>query len=86
MLLMDALCKCYDLSLMIGATGVIVDAENDTARAWYIKRGFAPFEDNPTRLFLPMNTIEIMLGATNGLGSKADENRAKSNTKPIQLK
>jgi predicted GNAT family N-acyltransferase len=58
LLLVDALRNCYQLSNSIAATGVIVDAIDEEAKAWYEKFGFVPFPNNPMRLYLPMKTIK----------------------------
>lgn len=56
-LLVEALRRCHELSQKIGATGVIVDAIDEKALAWYQRFGFIQFPESRNRLFLPMHTI-----------------------------
>lgn len=57
-LLMDALYRSLQASHQIAALAVIVDAKDERAAAFYRHYEFTPFEDQPNRLFLPMNIIE----------------------------
>jgi GNAT superfamily N-acetyltransferase len=57
-LLMDALHRSLKLSEQIASTGVVVDAKDDAARAFYRKYGFIELPKVNKRLFLPMGTIE----------------------------
>ena len=61
-LLIDALQRSLDLSGSLGAHAVAVDALDDSAVAFYVKYGFAPLLDSPQHLFLPVATIEKVLG------------------------
>jgi len=61
-LLLDALQRSLDLSGNLGAHAVEVDALDDSAIAFYVKYGFAPLLDNPKHLYLPLATIEKVLG------------------------
>ncbi len=61
-LLLDALQRSLDLSDNLGAHAVEVYALDDPAVAFYVKYGFAPLLDNPKHLYLPMATIEKVLG------------------------
>jgi GNAT superfamily N-acetyltransferase len=56
-LLLDALRRCQRLADEVGVRAVEVDALDATARAFYLKYGFIPLEDDPNHLFLPMSTI-----------------------------
>lgn len=56
-LLMDALTRCLRVSEEIAIFAVIVDAKNDQAKAFYLKYGFIPLEDQELSLFLPVSTI-----------------------------
>ena len=51
------LAKAYQISSDIGCAGIVVDAKNDDAKAYYELFKFIPFTANPMRLFLPMATI-----------------------------
>jgi ribosomal protein S18 acetylase RimI-like enzyme len=57
-LLMDALYRSLKLSEQIASTGVVVDAKDDAARAFYRKYGFIELPKIDKRLFLPMATID----------------------------
>jgi GNAT superfamily N-acetyltransferase len=56
-LLVDALRRALDGSRRIAAMAVIVDAKDDTARAFYEHYGFQRFITDPYRLFITMGTI-----------------------------
>ena len=55
---MDALHRSFKLSEQVASTGVVVDAKDETARAFYKKYGFIELLKIDKRLFLPMATIE----------------------------
>jgi len=57
-LLMDALYRSLKLSEQVASTGVVVDAKDEAARAFYRKYGFIELPKIDKRLFLPMGTIE----------------------------
>lgn len=57
-LLMDALYRSLKLSEQIASTGVVVDAKDEAARAFYLKYGFIDLPKVDKRLFLPMATID----------------------------
>jgi ribosomal protein S18 acetylase RimI-like enzyme len=61
-LLLDALQRAIDLSAGLGVHAVEVDASDDAAAAFYRKYGFTPLLDNPLHLYLPVATIENVLG------------------------
>lgn len=61
MLLLDALRRSWEQSAIIGAVAVIVDAKDDSARAFYQHYDFTPVLDDEYRLYLPMKTIERMM-------------------------
>ena len=42
----------------IGLVGMMVDAKNDEAKAYYSQYGFIPLPDNSLSLFLPIKTIQ----------------------------
>lgn len=64
LLLADALRRCLALAEQLGIHAVAVDAIDEPARAFCIKYGFLPLEDNPLHLYLPISTIEDSLGET----------------------
>ena len=57
-LLMDALYRSLALSEQIASTGVIVDAKDELAHAFYLKYGFIDLPKVDKRLFLHVATIE----------------------------
>ena len=56
-LLVDALQRAFLGSRQVASWAVIVDAKIE-ARNFYLKYGFIPLPNRPSRLFLPMKTIE----------------------------
>ena len=58
-LLVDAFAKAIRLSEDIGVFGVTVDALNESAKAFYLKYGFIPLEDNELSLFIALKNILI---------------------------
>jgi GNAT superfamily N-acetyltransferase len=61
-LLLDALQRTLDLSSGLGVHAVEVDALDDAAAAFYRKYGFTPLLDDPLHLYLPISTVEDLLG------------------------
>jgi predicted N-acetyltransferase YhbS len=61
-LLLDALERSLHLSASLGVHAVKVDALDDSAAAFYRKYGFTPMRDKPLHLFLPIATVEQLLG------------------------
>ena len=62
-LLMDALSKIHNASeTVLGIFAVVVEAKDDTAASFYKHLGFIPFRDTPRKLFLPMKTIQELMG------------------------
>ena len=57
-LLMDALRRSLELSKQVASAGVIVDAKDDSAAAFYRRYGFLDLPNVERRLFLPMGTIQ----------------------------
>ncbi|HYI14146.1 MAG TPA: GNAT family N-acetyltransferase [Thermomicrobiales bacterium] len=60
LLLYDALRQALEHSPVIAAVAVVVDALDDSARAFYERHDFIPFPSNPLKLYLPMKTIRQM--------------------------
>lgn len=60
-LLRDALLRSLENSKSVGAMAVIVEAENEKARQFYLKYGFIQFPDHANKLFLPMKTLETAI-------------------------
>ena len=57
-LLMDALHRTLQHSLGVASAGIIVDAKDAAALAFYKKYGFLELPRIERRLFLPMGTVE----------------------------
>jgi GNAT superfamily N-acetyltransferase len=54
LLLGDALRRVTDVARQVASTGLLVDAIDDAAVAFYATFGFVAFVESPRRLFLPM--------------------------------
>jgi GNAT superfamily N-acetyltransferase len=61
LLLMHALTKATDASLLMGIFAVDVIAIDDNAAAFYRRYGFAPLLDRPRHLFLPLKNLRALL-------------------------
>ena len=57
-LLVDALHRSWQLSKQVASVAVVVDAKDDTAVSFYKHFDFIPLPTSPSRLFLPMRSIE----------------------------
>ena len=57
-LLVDALLRIVRVSIEIGVFAVRVDAIDDSARNFYLKHEFIPFQDQSLSLFLPLETVK----------------------------
>ena len=57
-LLMDALHRSWQVSRQVASVAVVVDAKDRRAVEFYTRYEFIPFDDVPTKLFLPMRVIE----------------------------
>jgi hypothetical protein len=60
--LLDALQRALDLSRVLGVHAVAVDAIDDSAAAFDRKYGFTALLDDPLHLYLPISTVEKILG------------------------
>jgi predicted GNAT family N-acyltransferase len=61
-LLMGALKKSLEHSRNIASLAVVVDAKDEKAAAFYRRYGFIDLADHHDRLFIPMKTVEELLG------------------------
>jgi predicted GNAT family N-acyltransferase len=61
LLLMDALYRSWRNTAEVASVGVLVEALDDTARAFYLHHGFTELQDHPNKLFIAMATIEKAL-------------------------
>jgi GNAT superfamily N-acetyltransferase len=59
-LLLDALRRSLGQSAHIASAGVVVDAKDEKAAAFYLRYGFTPILDADHHLFLPMKTVQQM--------------------------
>jgi GNAT superfamily N-acetyltransferase len=60
--LMRAACgRALAASETVAAWGVIVDAKDERAKAFYERFGFKPFPNRPNRLYLTIKTLRDML-------------------------
>jgi predicted GNAT family N-acyltransferase len=57
-LLLNALKKSCDISRQVATIAVVVDAKGDDAVNFYRRYGFAEFQTDPLKLYLPMESIE----------------------------
>jgi ribosomal protein S18 acetylase RimI-like enzyme len=57
-LLMDALYRSLRLTEQVASTGIVVDAKDQAARAFYCKYGFIELPKIDKRFLLPMGTVE----------------------------
>ena len=62
-LLMGALARALEHSKHIASVAVVVDAKDDRASEFYRSYGFIELPEHPNRLFIPMQTIEELLGS-----------------------
>ncbi len=60
-LLIDALRRVVDAADLVGCTGIIVDAKDDSAERFYAKYDFVTIgaETWPHRMFLPLATAKL---------------------------
>jgi hypothetical protein len=56
--LMDALYRSWRNTSQVASVGVVVDALDENARAFYTHHEFIPLEDHRDKLFIAMATIE----------------------------
>jgi hypothetical protein len=61
---MDALNRCWRNIEQVASVGIVVEALDETARAFYLHHEFAPLQDHPNKLFLAMATIGKAFKAT----------------------
>jgi hypothetical protein len=63
LLLADALHHSWRASAQIASVGVVAEAINDGARAFYLHHEFMPLPDHSRKLFMPMQTIATAFGS-----------------------
>jgi predicted GNAT family N-acyltransferase len=57
LLLIDALRKSLDAATQVASLAVIAEAIDERALSFYLKYGFQQFEQEPMKLYLPMNSV-----------------------------
>jgi GNAT superfamily N-acetyltransferase len=57
-LLMDALFRSWTSTAAVASAGVVAEAIDDAARAFYLRHEFIPLVDQPRKVFLAMRTIQ----------------------------
>jgi len=62
LLLMDALHRSWTNTAEVASAGVVAEAIDDSARAFYIHHEFIPLPDHPRRLFIAMGTLQKIFG------------------------
>jgi len=60
LLLVNALHRSLSSAKQVGAMAVVVDAKDEQAARFYRHFDFLPFQENPLRLFVPMQHIAQM--------------------------
>jgi predicted GNAT family N-acyltransferase len=63
-LLMDALYRSWKNTSQVASIGVVVEALDEDARAFYIHHEFRSLKDHPDKLFIAMSTIEKAFNAS----------------------
>ena len=58
LLLMDALYRSWRNTKEVASIGVVAEAINEAARAFYLHHEFLPVAEHPNKLFIGMATIE----------------------------
>jgi len=59
---MDALYRSWRNSAEVASVGVVTEAINDSARAFYMHHEFIPFAEHPRKLYIAMGTIAKLFG------------------------
>ena len=60
-LLRDGIIRSLDLSQKLGIHAIVVDAIDESAKAFYVKYGFSPLLDHDWHLFLPIATAQAAI-------------------------
>lgn len=61
LLLAEAVNRTALIAAQAGVIGLFVDAKNDSARNFYERYGFVTLPDQPLHLFLPVDTIRLLV-------------------------
>ncbi len=57
LLMVDAMIRIREASKLVGVYALLVDAKDDSAKAFYKKYGFIEFIDDPMTLFTPVESF-----------------------------
>lgn len=57
-LLVAAAHRCLNVAEQVGGVGLLIDAKDERAAAWYRLFGATPLSDAPLRLFLPLAVFQ----------------------------
>jgi hypothetical protein len=55
---MDALHRSWKNTSEVASVGVVAEAYDENARAFYARHEFIPLADHPMKLFIAMGTIQ----------------------------
>ena len=58
LLLIDALNRSLKNTSDVASVGVVAEANNDAAHAFYLRHEFVPLAEDPRKLFIAMGTIQ----------------------------
>lgn len=65
-LLKHALTRCVEAARLVGGRALLVNAVDDEAASFWLRRGFIPSKDEPLLLFRAMHDIAASLAAASG--------------------
>ncbi|MBD2180052.1 GNAT family N-acetyltransferase [Planktothrix sp. FACHB-1355] len=60
LILLDALKKALEATSQVASLAVIAETLDEEAVKFYQKYGFEPFKQNPMKLYLPMQAVEVL--------------------------
>lgn len=64
LLLMDALHRSWKSTSNVASVGIVAEAINESARAFYLHHEFMPLTDHPNKVFVAMKTIGKLFTAS----------------------
>ncbi|MDP9024046.1 MAG: GNAT family N-acetyltransferase [Candidatus Eremiobacteraeota bacterium] len=62
LMLVDAMARCARVAAEIGGVAIVVDALEESVTAFYERVGFTRFEPGSLKMFIPMETVRMLLG------------------------
>ncbi|MCW9679825.1 hypothetical protein FJR41_003170 [Dolichospermum planctonicum UHCC 0167] len=60
-MLVDALKRAFNASRQVASLAVIAEALDEQVVNFYIKYGFGQFQQNPMKLYIPMQSVEELV-------------------------